>query len=277
MNLETFFQTLAQYYNQYVAPYVTADYEGEAFQRFGFAHLVAIGIVALILLLIIFTHNKLEDNDKAGIREVMGQILIINLIGYYVWLWFFQDLLSLNLIPAVPLKIIPITLIGILTWLSIFMLFKKSQKLYEIVYLVGTIPALYALIMPAESPYGFPHVHFFFVLIPPAMIFLASIYMSVAEKEMEITLKSVLRALVTANVIMVVVYGINLYLGTNFLNLLTKPNTSPFPLPDAPLHLLYYEGIAISLSLILYIPFFIKDRIKQRYSEENTKRIEDFV
>ncbi len=277
MNLESFFQTLFQYYTQYSAPYVTADYQGNTFQRFGLPHLIIIGATALILLFIILTRNKLEDDDRAGIREVMGQILIINLIGYYVWLWFFQDLPPLNLIPAISLKIIPITLIGILAWLSIFMLFKKSQKLYEIVYLIGTVPALYALIMPAESPYGFPHVHFFFILIPPAIIFLASIYMSVAEKEMEINLKSVLRALVAANVIMAVVYGINLYLGTNFLNLITKPNSSPFPLPDAPLHLLYYEGIAIALSLILYIPFFIKDRIKQRYSEENTKRIEDFV
>ncbi len=277
MNLESFFQTLFQYYTQYSAPYVTADYQGDTFQRFGLPHLIIIGATALILLFIILTRNKLEDDDRAGIREVMGQILIINLIGYYVWLWFFQDLPPLNLIPAISLKIIPITLIGILAWLSIFMLFKKSQKLYEIVYLIGTVPALYALIMPAESPYGFPHVHFFFILIPPAIIFLASIYMSVAEKEMEINLKSVLRALVAANVIMAVVYGINLYLGTNFLNLITKPNSSPFPLPDAPLHLLYYEGIAIALSLILYIPFFIKDRIKQRYSEENTKRIEDFV
>ena len=277
MNLETFFQTIVQYYTQHIAPYVTADYKGESFQPFGLPHLILIGITALILLLIILTRSRLEDDDRAGVREVMGQIIIINLIGYYVWLWFYQDLPPLNLIPALSLKIIPITFIGILAWLSVIMLFKKSQKLYETVYLIGTIPALYALVMPAESPYGFPHVHFFFMLIPPAMIFLASIYMSVAEKGMEIMLKSVLRALVIANIIAAVVYGINLYLGTNFLNLLTKPNTSFFPLPDAPLHLLYYEGIAIAFSLILYIPFFIKDRIRRRNLEADTERIKDFV
>ncbi|HIE25013.1 MAG TPA: TIGR02206 family membrane protein [Anaerolineales bacterium] len=277
MDLEAFLQTLAQYYAQYFTPYVTADYEGDAFQHFGLPHLTAIGITALILLFIVFTRNKLEDEDRAGIREVMGQILLINQIGYYIWLYTNQNLPPLNLIPRIPLKIIPITLIGILVWLSIFMLFKKRQTLYETVYLIGTIPALYALIIPAESPYGFPHFLFFFTLIPPAIIFLASIYMSVAETEMEIRLISILRALVVANLIAAIVYGINLYLGTNFLNLLNKPKTSPFPLPDAPLHLLYYEGIAIVSSLILYLPFLIKDMIRRRNLNADTERIKDFI
>jgi len=156
-------------------------------------------------------------------------------------------------------------------------LLKKSQKLYEIVYLIGTIPALYIIIMPLDSLYGFPHAHFFFALITPVIVFLSAIYMSVAERDMEINFKSVLRALLFANIIMAVVYGINLYLGTNFLSLITAPRSSPFPLPPAPLHLLYYEGFAVASSLLLYIPFLIKDKIRRRNLQANTERIKDFV
>ncbi len=277
MDLESILQTIAQYHIQYIAPYLVADYDGEAFQRFGLPHLIVLGVVALFFLLIILTHHNLDDDDRAGVREVMAQILIISEIGFYIWLYLYQNLPPLTLIPTVPLKIIPITLIGILAWLSAFMLFKKSQKLYEIVYLIGTIPALYTLIMPADSPYGFPHAHFFFSLITPAIIFLSAIYMSIAEREMEINIKSVLRAFLTANIIMAVVYGINFYLGTNFLNLLTEPKSSLVSFPSAPLHILYYEGIAIASSLILYIPFLIKDKIRRRNLQANTERIKDFV
>ena len=280
MELETILALIAEYYTQYISPHLTPDYTGKAFQHFGLPHLIVLGITALLTLLIILTRNKLKDEDKAGPREVMAQILIINEIVSYIWLYFYQGVTPIKVIGEFSLQIIPINIISILAWLSAFMLIKKSKKLHEIVYLLGLIPALYALIMPAASPYGFSHYRFFYSLITPAIIFLSAIYMTIAEEEMKIKLIAIPRAFITANIIMAVVYGINLYLDTNFLNLLTKPKTSPLPLPDAPLHILYYEGIGIASSLILYFPFLIKDWIEKRrlkVRKSDTQRLDDFL
>ena len=280
MELEEILQLIAQYYAQYISPYLTPDYAGKVFQRFGLPHLIVLGITALLTLLIILTRHKLEDKNRGDLREIMAQILIINEIASYLWLYFYQGVAPIKIIGEFSLEIIPINIISILAWLSAFMLIKKSKKLHEIVYLLGIIPALYALIMPAASPYGFPHYRFFYSLITPAIISISAIYMTVAEEDMEIKLMSIPRAFITANIIMAVVYGINLYLGTNFLNLLIKPETSPLPLPDAPLHILYYEGIGIASSLILYFPFLIKNWIEKRklkVRKSDTQRLDDFI
>ena len=277
MDLESILNLIAKYYNQYIPPYLAADYEGAVFQRFGIPHLTVLGTTALLTLLIILTRHKLKNEDKAALRELMAQILIINEIISYLWLYFYQGLEPMQITSEFSLTIIPINLISLLAWISAFMLLKKSGKLYEIVYFIGLIPALYALVMPSASPYGFPHYRVFYALITPAIIFLSAIYMTVAEEEVEIKLMSVLRALITANIIMAIVYGINAYLGTNFLNLLTKPKTSLLPLPDAPLHILYYEGIGIAISLILYIPFLIQDRLRRRNLRADTQRIDNFI
>ena len=277
MDIEAILQTIIQYHTEYISPYLATDYAGGGFQRFELPHLIFLGVVAIYTLLIIFMRRQLEDDDdKAGVREVMAQILIIIEIARYIWLYFYQDLAPLNLIPDVNLKIIPITLSSLLVWLSIIMLLRKRQKIYEIIYLLGTIPALYIFIMPVNSPYGFPHFYFFYTLIPPAIIFLSAVYMTVSE-EMEINFKSVLRAFLFANIIVAVVYGFNIYAGTNFLNLINKPETSLVPLPDAPFHILYFEGFALASSLILYLPFLIGHLIRRRNLNADTERIKDFV
>ncbi len=268
MELESILKTIVQYYAQNIAPYLVADYQGEAFQRFGLPHIIILGITAFFIFLIILTRRKLDDEGKSAIRENMAMILVFNEIAWYLWQFFYEG--------TTLLKIIPLHFINILAWLTIFMLFKKSKKLYEIVYLLGTIPALYLLLMPTESIYGFPHSHFFYVLITPAIIFLAPIYMSVVEEDIQPEWKSIPRAILTANIILAIVYGINVYVGTDYLNLLTKPKTSPFPLPSAPLHILYYEGVGIASSLILYIPFLIKDWIDNRgLKTAGTSRLEN--
>lgn len=60
---------------------------------------------------------------------------------------------------------------------------------------------------------------------------------------------------------MVVVFGINSVIGSNYLYVNRKP---PVPtlldvLPEWPVYLLFMEAIGLVMFLLLYLPFIIKD------------------
>ena len=279
MDIESLLNQIAQFYTQSISPYLIADYQGEAFQHFGLSHLIVLGVTLLLILLIILTRQKLDEEDKASLREVMAQILIINEIISYLWFYFYQSIDAVKVIYGIPIKIIPFGLLNAFAWLSAFMLLKKSKKLYELVYLIGSLVALYTLLFPNLAQYGFPHYRFFYALITPAVILLSAIYMAVVEDEMELHWTSLLRVFLTANIFMAIAYGLNLYLGSNYLYLNAKP-TSDFlldKLPDYPIYILYLEGIGIAGGLILYIPFLIQDWLRRRNLRTDTTRVDKFV
>ncbi len=279
MDLETVLDTIAQYYAQNISPYLVADYQGEPFQRFGLSHLIVLGITLLLILLILLTRQKLDAEDKASLREVMAQILIINEIISYLWLYFYQGIDTVKMIYGIPITIIPVSLLSIFAWISAFMLLKKSQKLYELTYLIGILVALYALIFPDLALYGFPHYRFFYTFISPAIILLSAIYMSVAEEEIELGWKSLLRVFLTANIFMAIVFGLNTYFGGNYLYLNAKPagNLLLDLLPDYPIYLLYLEGIGIVGGVLLYLPFIVRDGFRKRNLRADTTRIDKYI
>ena len=279
MDLEAILRTIAQYYNQYISAYLAADYQGKTFQHFELPHLIVLGITLLLALLLIITRKKLDDEGRASLREIMVQILIINEIASYLWLYFYQGGGVQKVFYGIPIKIIPFGLINILAWLSAFMLLKKSKKLYEIIYFIGMIAALYALVMPNLDLYGFPHYRFFYILITPAIIFLSAIYMTFAEEDIRPYWKSLLRVFITVNTILAIVYGINTYLGSNYFFLNAKPTGNRILdfLPNYPIYLLYLEGIGIVISLLLYFPYVIMDLLGKRNLRADTSRIDGFV
>ena len=271
MKPENLLKLIAQYYNQYIYPYLTVEYQGEAFQRFEIPHLIVFGMTLLLTFLTTLSRSKLDDEGKANLREIMAQILIINEIISYLWLYFYEG--------AELLQIFPLNPINILAWLSALMLLIKGKKLYELVYFHGIASALFALLMPSLGIYGFPHYRFFYAFITPAIIIIAAIYMTLVE-EMRPTWKSLLRIFIITNIYMVAVYFINSYIGSNYLYLNHKPPTASIldALPTWPIYLLYMEALGIVTCLILYIPFIIKDWWDNRgLKEAGTERLDDLL
>jgi hypothetical integral membrane protein (TIGR02206 family) len=75
------------------------------------------------------------------------------------------------------------------------------------------------------------------------------------------TWKSILRVALWMNIYMVIVYPINLYLGSNYLMINHKPETASLldMLPAWPMYILYMEALGVFTFLILYLPFVVKD------------------
>jgi len=69
------------------------------------------------------------------------------------------------------------------------------------------------------------------------------------------------------NVYMLIIYPVNIYLGSNYLMINAKPETASLLdlFPQWPVYILYMEAIGFLTFLILYLPFIIKDgRLKNR-------------
>ena len=245
-------QTITGFLDEYITPYLIADYLGDPFQLYDLFHLAALGSILLVILSIVFSRKKFSRKNKENLRDTMAAILIFNEISWHLWAYFYDNW-TLQ-------KMLPLHICSILVWLSALMLIRKSYKFYEFAYFLGIGGALQALLTPDTGIYGFPHFRFFHTFISHGFIIIAAIYMTVVEK-MRPTWKSLLRIFVITNIYMVVVYGINTLIGSNYLYLNHKPPTASLLdlLPDWPVYLLYMEALGIATCLILYLPFFIRD------------------
>ncbi|GAB4481647.1 MAG: hypothetical protein OHK0031_03680 [Anaerolineales bacterium] len=89
----------------------------------------------------------------------------------------------------------------------------------------------------------------------------SAIYLTVVEN-MRPTWKSIWRVFAGMNVYMLIVFIINQRIGSNYLFIAHKPETASIldMLPPWPYYILYIEAIGLLTSLILYLPFALRDR-----------------
>ncbi len=238
--------------------YFSKDYSGGPFVLYGTDHLIALTIILFICLLLSFMH-KLADNKKRILLYVMGGLLLINETGWHAWniywgTWTIQTML-------------PLHLCSFTVWGSIYMLFTGNRNVYfyETLYFLGIGGATQALLTPDAGPYGFPHFRAFQTFISHGLLVIIPLYMTIVEGYRP-TLASFKRVFIVTNLYMVVVFFVNLAIGSNYLFVAGKPE---FPtLLDAlapwPWYIFELEAIGFAVFFLIYLPFLIKDqRIKQ--------------
>lgn len=249
--------------------YLAVDYEGAPFEYWGIAHLGALVLLVLLNLYLI-RFRYASDRTKGTIRWILALILLANEIAWHYWtynagLWTLQTMLPLHLCSA-------------LVWLGALMLITKSYRIYEFMYFMGIGGAIQALATPGLGIYGFPHFMFFQYFTSHGLIITSAIYMTVVEGYRPIW-KSMMRVFVWMNIYVVIVYFINIYLGSNYLLINYKPETPSLLdlLPEWPVYILYMELIGIATMLLLYLPFLIKDwwerYLMNRDNEDRLKSI----
>ena len=247
--------------------FFAANYNGPAFDLFGNTHLAALGALVLLNLILISFRNA-SDGTKAGLRWLLALILLVNEVAWHYWnytvgRWTIQEML-------------PLHLCSILVWLGAFMLMTKSYRIYEFMYFMGIAGAIQALATPDLGIYGFPHFRFFQTFTSHGLIVTSAIYMTEVEC-FRPTLKSILRVVIWTNVYALVVYFINIAIGSNYLMINHKPELPSLLdlLPEWPVYILYMELIGFISILLLYFPFAAKD-LWDRYflNRDNASRLE---
>ncbi len=250
--------------------YFAGDYPGPEFEFLGAAHLVAIGVLIVLNLWLVSFKNA-SDATKSRVRWTLAIILWTNEIAWHVWnaeigKWTIQTML-------------PLHLCSVLVWVGAFMLVTKNQVIYEFAYFLGIAGAFQAIATPDLGIYGFPHFRFFQTFLSHGLIITSAIYMTVVEG-FRPTWKSLLRVAVGINIYMVVIFLVNVAIGSNYLMINGRPATPSLLdlLPDWPVYILYMEAIGLICCLLLYLPFLIKDwRTKRIEARESTKRLENIA
>ncbi|GIK11002.1 MAG: hypothetical protein JETCAE02_04490 [Anaerolineaceae bacterium] len=231
--------------------YFAYDYAGAPFQLFGAAHLAALGALALIAIGLTRFKGAGETTRKK-VRITLGVFLWVNEAVWHLWnlAWGHWDVQTM----------LPLNACSILIWLSGFMLIFRNYAIYEFAYFMGIGAAFQYLLTPDLGIYGFPHLRFFQTFLSHGILLISAVYMTVVE-EFRPTWKSFWRVAVGTNLYMLVVYPINVWLGSNYLVINGKPATASLLdlFPPWPVYILYMEAMGFVTFLILYLPFAVKD------------------
>lgn len=226
------------------------------FEFFGFAHIAAMGVilaVPIVLTLVV----KWLDSAKAIQAICYGFAGVIALNEVLNW----SHRIATVGVHEFVREYMPLHVCGITIFAVVVMLVFRRQTAYEIAYFWGLVGATNAVVTP-QLEFGFPQYRFFQYFIAHGGIVAAALF-ATWGLGMRPTARSVLRVFVLLNVLAVVLIGVNLMLGSNYMFLCQPPVTkSPFFFLPWPWYLLFLDGMALVLFYVLFIPFWQKsDRL----------------
>jgi hypothetical integral membrane protein (TIGR02206 family) len=228
------------------------DWTGAPFVLFGPAHLIGLGVVALLAVVFIVIGRHSNNRGRHMLRNILAGILLIAETSWHLWnyftgQWTIQEMLPFHLCSA-------------LVWLSIYMLLTKNIWIYEFSYLLGIAGALQALLTPDAGIYGFPHFRFFQTLISHGAIITAALFMTLAEGYRP-TKASLKRVIIGSNIYMFIIFVLNFIIGSNYMFIARKPDTASLldVLPAWPWYIPIIELLGIVFVLVFYAPFALTD------------------
>lgn len=232
------------------------EFSGGPFVLFSFTHWVAIGILVLINLAVLRLRGA-DERSRTRFRYGLAAVLLIDELFWHLWnlttgQWSIQ-------------KTLPLHLCSVFVFLCAIMLVTKSYRIYEFAYFLGIAGATQAILTPDLGIYDFPHFRYFQVFLSHGAIVTSAVYMTAVEG-FRPTWGSLKRTIIWSNVYMLVVGVINALIGSNYLYIAHKPETASLidVLGPWPWYLLALEAIGLVLFLLLYLPFFIRDRAAAR-------------
>jgi hypothetical integral membrane protein (TIGR02206 family) len=227
------------------------EYSGKPFEFFGIAHIGALLTILLLNIFLLQFKNK-DEKARRKVRITMAVVMWVDEASWHLWniyhgTWSVQEHL-------------PLHACSVLIWLAGFMLIFKNYRIYEFAYFLGIGGALQALLTPDIGIYGFPHFRFIQTYISHGILLTSAIYMTTVEG-FRPTWQTFKRVIIYLNLYMLVVFGLNQLIGSNYLFVARKP---PGPtlldaLPEWPVYIFYMEAIGLVMFLFLYLPFALKD------------------
>jgi hypothetical integral membrane protein (TIGR02206 family) len=234
--------------------YFDLVYDGPPFELFGPAHLFALAVITLCCFSFFYFRKVWGERERKIVRWVFAIAILVNETSLHVWsaywgIWDIQTML--------PLHMCTVTI-----WLSAYMLVSGNYAIYEMVYFLGLGGAMQAVLTPADAAaYNFPHYRLMQTFIAHGLLINIAVYMTVVEG-FRPTVNSFKRIFLWTNVYMVVIFFVNLAIGSNYLFVAAKP---AFPtlldmLAPWPWYILELEVIGFAVFFVLYIPFLLKDR-----------------
>lgn len=226
-----------------------------SFPIFGRQHLVAFTVfVSLTIFLIWFANTRL--NTKRQILLGTGLALFVMFAMFCrTALLYSQGLFSYK-------TELPLYICRLVCFFLPFMMFYKNQKLFGVLYfwiLAGTFNAL----LTPDIEYGFPHYTAIIYWILHAGLVCTILY-AVFVYDMRPRVKDIVTAFFIGILYLFIIHGFNLLIDSNYSYTMEKPPGGSIldHMGPWPIYLFSGQLLALVLFLILYLPWFIKDRMK---------------
>ena len=229
------------------------------FVLFGLQHWAGTGItiaIAVLLPLMVRWHASPQGQDTA--RKVLAVCMFVDI--------FLGPAVRAGIYGMPLAEHLPLHLCGMTVTLGAFMLWTRSYRLYEVLYYWGTGGALVALMTP-DVLQAFPHPVFFLFFLSHGLGFMAIMFATLVMG-FRPRPRSLLIVMPVTAAYALLMYPVNLLLGSNYLFLLAKP-AQPSPLDwfgPWPSYLPGLVGMVACALLLLYVPFAVIDLVRARKS-----------
>lgn len=181
--------------------------------------------ISLIVVVVKKTEFFKTWKHEKRLRYIAGTLLICGLISEQIWQIHKGWELSASL---------PLSLCSVSAFFCIYMLFKKSQWAFDVVFFTGILGASWAMIF-ADIKYDFPHITFINFFLKHILIIVAPIYM-IRVHNFKVSMGSYKRMMVSLGTLLPFVLAINLYSGANYFFIMYPVEKMPWPevLPPFP-------------------------------------------
>jgi len=229
------------------------DYAGNPFRIYSMPHWIALGIIALIdILMVRWVKNHRNNRSEQIVRYSLAALLILQEISLSIWR------LSWN--QWRPGTSLPLHLCGAAIVLGAVMLVNRNYRLYELIYFWGLGGAVQALLQPDIGPYGFPHYRFFQFFVSHGLIVTVSLYATVSFRYRP-QLRSVWRVFIITNIYMAFIALFNWLTDGNYLFICHKPETASLMdfMGPWPWYIITLELMALISFMLYYSPFGLYD------------------
>ena len=229
---------------------------GTPFELFGTVHLITIAVVIITSIFLPKFYKNKSDHQISMMKKIIAGV-----IAAHVIISPYKDLYLLAN-PYDWRETIPLHMCDLSEIFLIWFLLGGPRIWYICAFFWGLGGATMAILTPDISHHDLDYIFF---MVGHGMIIVGIMYATVTLGNRPYAKDIATVALITALVLLPIVYVINLLLGepANFWYLMSKPAGASLMdmFPEPPYHLLVTTPIAIALFYLIYLPYFIKDRV----------------
>lgn len=226
------------------------------FILFGNVHLITMAIIVLVAVFLPLVCKNQSTSNKSLISKVIAFIILSHvIISPYKDLYLLQN-------PYNWKEILPIHMCDLSEIFLAAFLLGGPKILYKCAFFWGLAGASMAIITPDIPVIDLDYAFF---MIGHGMIVIGVMYATISLGNRPYAKDILTVSLITAFVLLPIVYLINLILGepANYWYLIAKPAGASLmdAFPEPPYHLLITTPLAIATFYLIYIPYAIKDKL----------------
>jgi hypothetical integral membrane protein (TIGR02206 family) len=226
------------------------------FILFGNVHLITMAIIVLVAVFLPLVCKNQSISNKSLISKIIAFIILSHvIISPYKDLYLLQN-------PYNWREILPIHMCDLSEIFLAAFLLGGPKILYKCAFFWGLAGASMAIITPDIPVIDLDYAFF---MIGHGMIVIGVMYATISLGNRPYVKDILTVSLITAFVLLPIVYLINLILGepANYWYLIAKPAGASLmdAFPEPPYHLLITTPLAIATFCLIYIPYAIKDKL----------------